>query len=162
MNQESEERYGKKIKAVDQPQRVNQLLNGDDFDTNLKRAVKKIVRGHQREETERFMAFRSHWGFESEFCDSARGNEKGGVKGEQGEVRGNYLMPPPEARDLEHLNELLLAAAKEEEQRIIAGRAQSMGAAMAVERGHLRSLAWTGSIWRRRFRWSTAAAVSVS
>ena len=30
---------------------------------NLKSAVKKIVRGHQREETERLIAFRSHWGF---------------------------------------------------------------------------------------------------
>src|SRR6266852_5089507 len=35
---------------------------------NLKSAVKKILRGHQREETARFIAFRSHWGFESEFC----------------------------------------------------------------------------------------------
>jgi transposase len=30
---------------------------------NLKSAVKQILRGHQREETERFIAFRSHWGF---------------------------------------------------------------------------------------------------
>ena len=30
---------------------------------NLKSAVKKILRGHQREETERLIAFRSHWGF---------------------------------------------------------------------------------------------------
>jgi transposase len=43
---------------------------------NLKSAVKKIVRGHQREETERLIAFRSHWGFQTEFCNPARGNEK--------------------------------------------------------------------------------------
>ena len=30
---------------------------------NLTRAVKKILRGYQREETARFIAFRSHWGF---------------------------------------------------------------------------------------------------
>ena len=30
---------------------------------NLKSAVKKILRGYQREETTRFIAFRSHWGF---------------------------------------------------------------------------------------------------
>jgi len=41
--------------------------------------VKRILRGHQREETERLIAFRSHWGFETEFCNPARGNEKGGV-----------------------------------------------------------------------------------
>jgi hypothetical protein len=51
---------------------------------NLKSAVKKILRGHQREETERLIAFRSHWGFQTEFCNPARGNEKGGVEGEVG------------------------------------------------------------------------------
>ena len=43
---------------------------------NLKSAVKQILRGHQREETERFIAFRSHWGFESEFCTPGEGHEK--------------------------------------------------------------------------------------
>src|SRR3989475_2402712 len=43
---------------------------------NLKSAVKKILRGHQREETARFIAFRSHWGFESEFCTPGEGHEK--------------------------------------------------------------------------------------
>ncbi len=87
---------------------VFELLRFD----NLKSAVKKILRGHQREENERFIAFRSHWGFQSEFCNPARGNEKGGVEGEDGYFRRNHLVPLPEARDLEHLNELLLAAAK--------------------------------------------------
>jgi len=47
---------------------------------NLASAVKKILRGYQREETERMIAFRSHWGFASEYCRPARGNEKGGVE----------------------------------------------------------------------------------
>ena len=33
---------------------------------NLGSAVKKIVRGHRREETVRFIAFRSHWGERAE------------------------------------------------------------------------------------------------
>jgi len=48
---------------------------------NLKAAVKKIFRGYRREETERFIAFRSHWRFASEFCNPAEGHEKGGVEG---------------------------------------------------------------------------------
>ena len=44
---------------------------------NLKSAVKKILRGHQREETIRFIAFRSHWGFVAEFCTPRRGTRKG-------------------------------------------------------------------------------------
>lgn len=35
---------------------------------NLASAVRKILRGRQREETTRFIAFRSHWGFRAEFC----------------------------------------------------------------------------------------------
>ena len=65
---------------------------------NLKSAVKKILRGHQREETERLIAFRSHWGFQTEFCNPARGNEKGGVEGEVGYFRRNHLVPVPRAQ----------------------------------------------------------------
>ena len=43
---------------------------------NLKAAVKKIVRGQRREETERFIAFRSHWGFAAEFCTPGEGTKR--------------------------------------------------------------------------------------
>jgi transposase len=39
---------------------------------NLKSAVKKVLRGSRREESTRFIAFRSHWRFQSEFCNPAR------------------------------------------------------------------------------------------
>ena len=74
---------------------------------NLKSAVKKILRGHQREETERLIAFRSHWGFQTDFCNPARGNEKGGVEGEVGYFRRNHLVPIPQVKDLEELNQHL-------------------------------------------------------
>ncbi len=47
---------------------------------NLTSAVKKILRGRQRVETERVIAFRSHWGFKSEYCTPASGNERAGWK----------------------------------------------------------------------------------
>ena len=37
---------------------------------NLKSAVQRILRGSQREETARFIAFRSHWGYAAEFLQS--------------------------------------------------------------------------------------------
>jgi transposase len=43
---------------------------------NLTSAVKKILRGSRREETSRFVAFRSHWRFEAEFCTPAEPHEK--------------------------------------------------------------------------------------
>jgi transposase len=107
---------------------------------NLKSAVQKILRGHQREETQRFIAFRSHCGFQSEFCTPGRGNEKGGVEEEGGYFRRNYMVPLPVARDLDHLNALLLASCQEDEGRTIAGRERTIGAGMAIEREHLRPL----------------------
>src|SRR5205809_8043875 len=54
---------------------------------------------YRREETSRVIAFRSHWGFTSEYCNPASGNEKGGVEGEVGRYRRNWLVPVPEAHD---------------------------------------------------------------
>ena len=107
---------------------------------NLGSAVKKILRGYQREETTKFIAFRSHWGFESSFCTPGRGNEKGGVEGEVGYFRRNHLVPFPEARDLEHLNEKLLAGCREDERRRIGEREESVGWGMTIEREYLLSL----------------------
>ena len=104
---------------------------------NLKSAVKKILRGYQREETDRLIAFRSHWGFQTEFCNPARGNEKGGVEGEVGYFRRNHLVPVPKVKDLAALNEYLRTCCQQEEQRRIHGKALSVGEAMGIEREHL-------------------------
>lgn len=111
---------------------------------NLKSAVKKILRGHQREETERLICFRSHWGFQTEFCNPARGNEKGGVEGEVGYFRRNHLVPVPRVADLAELNVLLLRGCRQDEQRRIAGKPMAVGEAMEVEREHLLALAEEG------------------
>ena len=109
---------------------------------NLKSAVKKILRGHQREETARFIAFRSHWGFQSEFCNPAKGNEKGGVEGEVGYFRRNHWCRCRRRSDLEELNAQLLAGCREDEQRRIARQASRRWAKRcAIEREHLLPLA---------------------
>jgi hypothetical protein len=104
---------------------------------NLKSAVKKILRGYQRIETDRLIAFRSHWGFRTEFCNPARGNEKGGVEGEVGYFRRNHLVPIPCAENLEELNRQLLVGCRADQQRRIIGKPQVVGEAMQVEREHL-------------------------
>jgi hypothetical protein len=111
---------------------------------NLSSAVKRILRGSQREETERFIAFRSHWGFESEFCTPGQGHEKGGVEGENGYYRRNHLVPLPKVGSWEELNQFLLEESKRDEQRTIGDRSQTVGAGMCVEREHLLPLAEEG------------------
>jgi transposase len=108
---------------------------------NLKSAVKKILRGyHRREETERLIGFRSHWGFATEFCNPARGNEKGGVESEVGYFRRNHLVPVPRVASLDELNQHLLDGCRSDEQRRIAGKPHTVGEAMQIEREHLLAL----------------------
>jgi transposase len=111
---------------------------------NLTSAVKKILRGYQREQTARFIAFRSHWRFESEFCTPGEGHEKGGVEEEVGYFRRNHWVPVPQAIDIAGLNLQLLAGCRDDETRMIAGRAQSIGAAVLLEREHLLPVAPEG------------------
>src|SRR5258708_11301829 len=111
---------------------------------NLKSAVKKILRSYRREETARFIAFRSHWRFTSEFCTPAEAHEKGGIESEAGYFRRNHWVPVPQAADLAELNRQLVAACRQDEQRTISGRSQSIGAALLEERSHLLPLASEG------------------
>ena len=108
---------------------------------NLASAVKKVLRGHRREETTRFIAFRSHWRFASDFCTPAEPHEKGGIEGEAGYFRRNHWVPIPQARNLDELNAQLLAACHEDERRRIAGHDPTVGAAMLAERARLLPLA---------------------
>lgn len=104
---------------------------------NLGSAVQKILRGYQREETARFVAFRSHWRFAAEFCTPGEGHEKGGVEGEVGTFRRNHWVPIPKAKDLAGLNAQLLLGCQEDEARTVTGRVQTVGTAMLLEREHL-------------------------
>jgi transposase len=108
---------------------------------NLKAAVKKIVRGYRREETTRFIAFRSHWRFTSEFCNPAEAHEKGGVEGEAGYFRRNHWVPVPQAQNLEELNAWLLSACQQDEQRQVGDRPVTVGVALWEERPVLLPLA---------------------
>ena len=112
---------------------------------NLTSAVKKVLRGARREETARFIAFRSHWQFEAEFCTPNEPQEKGGVEGEAGYFRRNHWVPIPQATDLTELNQQLLVACQQDEQRTIAGHERSVGAALLLEREQLLPLAAQGA-----------------
>lgn len=108
---------------------------------NLASAVKKILRGYERELTARFIAFRSHWRYEADFCTPNQGHEKGGVEGEVGYFRRNHWVPVPAASDLTALNDKLLEDCRGDETRVISGRTESIGTALLVEKEHLLPLA---------------------
>lgn len=111
---------------------------------NMTSVVKKILRGRQRIETDRIIAFRSHWRYQSEYCNPASGHEKGGVEGELGWFRRNCLVPVPEATDLAALNRQLLALCLTNRQRTISGHAGTVGQASEHERASLTPVAPAG------------------
>lgn len=102
---------------------------------NLKPAVIRVLKGRDRAESERFTALRSHYGFDSFFCrlgvDGA--HEKGGVEGEIGRFRRRHLVPVPKVASLAELNELIAAADRLDDDRVITGRPITIGAAFAAE-----------------------------
>ncbi|MEW6420041.1 MAG: IS21 family transposase [Nitrospirota bacterium] len=71
---------------------------------NLKTAVKKILKGSNREEQDQFIALRTHYLYESAFCRPAKGNEKGGVENAGKEVVRKFFVPYPDVDSFEELN----------------------------------------------------------
>ena len=109
---------------------------------NLKAAVIKVLLGRERLENPRFIALRSHYGFDSFYClpgvDGA--HEKGGVEGEVGRFRRRHLVPIPRVDDLAGLNELIAEGDRIDDERHIAARRDSVGEAAQVEAAFLRLL----------------------
>ena len=103
--------------------------------------MKKILRGQQRELTARFIAFRSHWQYQAEFCTPSEGHEKGGVEGEVGYFRRNHWVPVPVAAGLAALNRKLLEDCRADESRIVSGQTECVGARLLTEKEHLLPLA---------------------
>ena len=75
---------------------------------NMKQAVEKILRGKNRQEQSLWVAFRSHFLFETDYCTPGKGQEKGGVENLVGYVRRNFLVPMPAVKDFRALNAYLL------------------------------------------------------
>jgi len=109
---------------------------------NLASAVKKVLKGRRRVESDRFVALRSHCLFASQFTTPGLegAHEKGGVEGEVGRCRRNHLVPVPEVADLAELNAMLLAGCESDLGRRIDGRQVTVGEMWAAERPLLLAL----------------------
>ncbi|MFJ7280986.1 IS21 family transposase [Kitasatospora sp. NPDC098663] len=104
---------------------------------NLKAAVAQVLGfSRQRVETERWTAFRSHYGLDSLYCQPGiRGaHEKGGVEGQIGWFRRNHLVPVPEVNSFAELNEMIERWDEEDDARRIRSRPRTIGEYFAAER----------------------------
>jgi hypothetical protein len=109
---------------------------------NLTPAVIRVALGRERLENPRFVALRSHYGYDSFFCIPGieGAHEKGGVEGEIGRFRRRHLTPVPHVGSLAALNEALAAADARDDARRIGARAETVGTAAARELLVLRAL----------------------
>ena len=109
---------------------------------NLKPAVIRVLKGRDRVESDRFIALRSHYGFDSFFCIPGKGgaHEKGGVEGEIGRFRRRHLVPVPTVACLAELNKLITAGDAADDARVITGHAATVGAEFATEAPSLMAL----------------------
>jgi len=104
---------------------------------NLSTAVEKVLRGRDRIEQEGFVKFKAYYSFEARFCNPDSGHEKGGVEGMVGFARRNYMVPVPEAANLEELNEKVLRQCICYGNHKMAGRDRTVNELYEEEKAHL-------------------------
>ncbi|MCG1030334.1 IS21 family transposase [Virgibacillus halodenitrificans] len=84
---------------------------------NLSPAVKKIRAKGERDLTDTFERFVLHYGFQYEFCNPGKGNEKGHVEAMVKYVRNNFLLPENTVMNLDEFNETLWKLAEQDRER---------------------------------------------
>ncbi|MDQ3663010.1 MAG: hypothetical protein M3454_18575 [Actinomycetota bacterium] len=89
---------------------------------NLPAAVQKVLKGRSRREQDRFIAFRSHYLFESSFTSPGLegAHEKGGIEGEVGRFRRRWLTPVPSFSSWAELNSYLRECCLKDMERTLA------------------------------------------
>ncbi|WP_394252041.1 IS21 family transposase [Arthrobacter pityocampae] len=111
---------------------------------NLTSAVTAVVfgQGRQRTENDRWVLFRSHYGFDPFYCQPGidGAHEKGGVEGEVGWFRRNRLSPMPVVASLDELNDRIRVWEARDDGRRINDRIHTIGQDFATEQSHLAPL----------------------
>lgn len=110
---------------------------------NLKAAVAQVIGfSRHRVETDRWVAFRSHWGVEPFYCQPGLtgAHEKGGVEGQIGWFRRNHLVPVPEVESLAELNAMIDGYDLADDARRIGTRLRTIGEMFTIEAPLLRPL----------------------
>lgn len=104
---------------------------------NLKAAVAQVLGlTRARVETDRWIAFRSHFGIESFYCRPGLegAHEKGGVEGQIGYFRRNHFTPVPAVGSLAELNEMVERWDLLDGRRRIGARPRTIDEYFAIER----------------------------
>jgi hypothetical protein len=109
---------------------------------NLKAAVSRVLTGRTRVESDRWVLFRSHYGFDVFYCRPGveGAHEKGGVEGEGGRFRRTHTVPMPKVESLAELNAYLARCDAKDDHRRVGQRTTLVADDFATEQVLLRPL----------------------
>jgi transposase len=107
---------------------------------NASSAVKRILRGRNREQNAVFSAFCGALALDIQFAAPAKGNEKGGVEGINRYLQNNFFLPTPAFASLEECNAVLARACELDAGRMHSEHRETIAARFLRERDALRKL----------------------
>lgn len=107
---------------------------------NLTPAVRKVLKGRERELQRPFEAFVAHYGFEAVFCAPGKGNEKGGVENAVRFTRSEGFSPVPKVREFGDMQRILDVVTEEELLRVPRRRGLTIGQLWKHEKPELMPL----------------------
>lgn len=96
--------------------------------------VAKVLQGRERRLRRGFLELRSHYLFDHHFCRVRRANEKGVAEGAVKYARLNFLVPVPQVRDYEELNEYLLESCRSDLARRLRGQKATKASLLEEDR----------------------------
>ena len=101
---------------------------------NLKSAVIQVGKGRDRKLNAKFIELRSHYLFDSRFCNVASGNEKGHAENLVKDSQRELMSPPPHVVDIDELNELLLRQCTDRLGIVVKDKGKTRGQLLEEER----------------------------
>ena len=104
---------------------------------NMTTAVAQVLKGTERVITDGFYRFMLHHRFSADFCNPAKGNEKGSVESKVGYTRRNMLVPVPTIVDFDAFNEALLTLCDEDHDREHYTQGEPISVLWEAEKKHL-------------------------
>lgn len=107
---------------------------------NTKLAVVKILGDGTRTRATLFAELQSHYLFRDRFGRPGKGNDKGNVEGMVGFGRRTFMVPIPEAPDIDVLNAMLLERCQARQDAVLRGAGGTIGERLAADRAAFSAL----------------------
>jgi transposase len=101
---------------------------------NTRLAVAQILGDGTRKRSHLFATLQSHYVFDDRYGRPARGNDKGKVEGMVGFARRTFMVPIPQAHDIEELNAMLLERCLARQSAVLRGAAGTIAERLENDR----------------------------